>query len=77
MQVETAQPLSKLCLEFPDLNIGKILRFLDLFLGSFLYIYCLSSYCFIVQNEGCYRKSRKGPLIISFEGKVKEIFVVF
>ncbi|KAF9680237.1 hypothetical protein SADUNF_Sadunf06G0100500 [Salix dunnii] len=37
--VETAQPLSKLCLEFPDLNIG------------------------------CYRKSRKGPLLISFEGK--------
>ncbi|KAK9290020.1 hypothetical protein L1049_008183 [Liquidambar formosana] len=37
--VETAQPLSKLCLEFPDLYIG------------------------------CYRKSRLGPLIISFEGK--------
>lgn len=37
--VETAQPLSKLSLEFPDLNIG------------------------------CSRKSRKGPLIISFEGK--------
>ncbi|CAL5389441.1 unnamed protein product [Camellia sinensis] len=38
-QVETAQPLSKLCLEFPDLYIG------------------------------CYRESRTGPLVISFEGK--------
>lgn len=37
--LEAAQPLSKLCLEFPDLHIG------------------------------CYRKSRQGPLIISFEGK--------
>ncbi|THG13103.1 hypothetical protein TEA_011683 [Camellia sinensis var. sinensis] len=37
--VETAQPLSKLCLEFPDLYIG------------------------------CYRESRTGPLVISFEGK--------
>ncbi|CAK9173737.1 unnamed protein product [Ilex paraguariensis] len=37
--VEAAQPLSKLGLEFPDLYIG------------------------------CYRKSRNGPLIISFEGK--------
>ncbi|XVF07842.1 hypothetical protein REPUB_Repub06bG0174600 [Reevesia pubescens] len=37
--VETAQPLSKLCLEFPDLYIG------------------------------CFRKSRQGPLVISFEGK--------
>ncbi|KAJ7972346.1 FAD synthase [Quillaja saponaria] len=37
--VETALPLSKLCLEFPDL--------------------CIS----------CYRKSRYGPLVISFEGK--------
>ncbi|KAL9426813.1 hypothetical protein AB3S75_033570 [Citrus x aurantiifolia] len=39
--LEAAQPLSKLCLEFPDLHIG------------------------------CYRKSRQGPLIISFEGKDK------
>ncbi|CAN1805246.1 FAD synthase [Linum perenne] len=37
--VETAQPLSKLCMQYPDLNIV------------------------------CYRKSRAGPLIISFEGK--------
>ncbi|KAL6987353.1 FAD synthase [Sarracenia purpurea var. burkii] len=37
--VETAQPLSKLCLDFPDLYIG------------------------------CYRESRYGPLVISFEGK--------
>ncbi|KAF8395267.1 hypothetical protein HHK36_019209 [Tetracentron sinense] len=37
--VETAQPLSKLCLEFPDLYIA------------------------------CHRKSRNGPLIISFVGK--------
>ncbi|KAG6639816.1 FAD synthase [Carya illinoinensis] len=37
--VETAHPLSKLCLEFPDLYIG------------------------------CYRKSRYGPLMISFKGK--------
>ncbi|XVF55522.1 hypothetical protein PTKIN_Ptkin06aG0042800 [Pterospermum kingtungense] len=37
--VETAQRLSKLCLEFPDLYIG------------------------------CFRKSRQGPLVISFEGK--------
>ncbi|XP_031261673.1 FAD synthase [Pistacia vera] len=37
--VEVAQPLSKLCLEFPDLHIG------------------------------CHRKSRKGPLIIHFDGK--------
>ncbi|XP_022767281.1 uncharacterized protein LOC111311815 isoform X2 [Durio zibethinus] len=37
--VETAQPLLKLCLEFPDLYIG------------------------------CFRKSRQGPLVISFEGK--------
>ncbi|MBA0693100.1 hypothetical protein Gohar_025207 [Gossypium harknessii] len=37
--VETAQPLSKLCLEFPDLYIG------------------------------CFRRSRQGPLVISFEGK--------
>ncbi|KAF3441814.1 hypothetical protein FNV43_RR15729 [Rhamnella rubrinervis] len=37
--VEIAQPLSKLCLEFPDLQIG------------------------------CYRKSRYGPLMISFKGK--------
>ncbi|OMO99956.1 hypothetical protein CCACVL1_03524 [Corchorus capsularis] len=37
--VETAQPLSKLCLDFPDLYIG------------------------------CFRKSREGPLVISFEGK--------
>ncbi|KAJ7976910.1 FAD synthase [Quillaja saponaria] len=37
--VETAQSLSKLCLEFPDLHIG------------------------------CHRKSRNGPLVISFEGK--------
>ncbi|GMY14811.1 FAD synthase [Fagus crenata] len=38
-EVEIAQPLSKHCLEFPDLYIG------------------------------CYRKSRYGPLIISFKGK--------
>ncbi|XP_059646819.1 uncharacterized protein LOC132293380 isoform X2 [Cornus florida] len=38
--LETTQPLSKLCLEFPDLYIG------------------------------CYRKSRSGHLVISFEGKV-------
>lgn len=37
--VEAAAPLSKLCLEFPDLCIG------------------------------CYRESRHGPLIISFESK--------
>ncbi|XP_059428340.1 uncharacterized protein LOC132162104 isoform X2 [Corylus avellana] len=37
--LETAQPLSKLCLEFPDLYIG------------------------------CYRKSRYGPLVISFKGE--------
>ncbi|KAE8719006.1 ABC transporter B family member 1-like [Hibiscus syriacus] len=37
--VEIAQPLSKLCLEFPDLYIG------------------------------CFRRSRQGPLVISFEGK--------
>ncbi|XP_030926284.1 FAD synthase [Quercus lobata] len=37
--VETAQPLSKLCLEFPDLYIGA------------------------------YRRSRRGPLTISFKGK--------
>ncbi|XP_075639323.1 uncharacterized protein LOC142611158 [Castanea sativa] len=37
--VETAQPLSKLCLEFPDLYIGS------------------------------YRRSRTGPLTISFRGK--------
>ncbi|KAL5546109.1 hypothetical protein UlMin_005796 [Ulmus minor] len=37
--VATAKPLSKLCLEFPDLHIG------------------------------CYRKTRYGPLVISFTGK--------
>ncbi|KAI3441446.1 MoCF_biosynth domain-containing protein [Psidium guajava] len=37
--VEAAEPLSKLCLEFPDVCIG------------------------------CYRKSRHGPLVISFESK--------
>ncbi|OIT27215.1 PREDICTED: FAD synthase-like [Nicotiana attenuata] len=37
--VEIAQPLSKLCLQYPDMNIGG------------------------------YRGSRKGPLIIRFEGK--------
>lgn len=37
--IEVAQPLSKVCLEFPDIHIG------------------------------CRRKSRKGPLIISFTGK--------
>ncbi|XP_028062839.1 uncharacterized protein LOC114266155 [Camellia sinensis] len=42
--VETAQPLSKLCLEFPDLYIG------------------------------CYRESRTGPLVISFEGKLRKHF---
>ncbi|GAA0142207.1 transferase [Lithospermum erythrorhizon] len=40
--IEIAQPLSKICLEFPDIHIGF------------------------------YRKSRKGPLIISFMGKDKK-----
>ncbi|KAM7264771.1 hypothetical protein ACFE04_002454 [Oxalis oulophora] len=40
--VEAAQPLSKLCLEFPDLHIG------------------------------CYRLSKKGPLIVSITGKEEE-----
>lgn len=40
--VEIAQPLSKLCFEFPDIYIG------------------------------CHRKSRNGPLVITFEGKEEE-----
>ncbi|XP_010553000.1 PREDICTED: FAD synthase-like [Tarenaya hassleriana] len=39
--VEVAGPLSKLCLEFPDIYIG------------------------------CYRKSRKGPIVICFKGEDK------
>lgn len=68
MQVEVAQPLSALRLDFPDLYIGKTQ--LNNVGNSFSFFTawwpCDSSYWII----GCYRKSRSGPLVITLLGKV-------
>lgn len=73
MQVETAQPLSKLCLEFPDLYIGKGLHNYLGFSGKYdIFFYLWLNVTLFVPHQGCFRESRQGPLVISFEGKVQE-----
>lgn len=70
LQVEVAQPLSKLCAQFPDLYIGKsffLPRSPSNFFPSFLLV---TLTCFL-GYEGGYRRSREGPVVITFEGKVK------
>ncbi|WMV52384.1 hypothetical protein MTR67_045769 [Solanum verrucosum] len=54
LQVEVAQPLSKLCLQFPDIYIEN----------NFVL-----NRSYFPEHEGGYRGSRKGPLMIRFEGK--------
>ncbi|KAK6231668.1 MoaB/Mog domain - like 1 [Theobroma cacao] len=68
--VETAQPLSKLCLEFPDLYIGKGLHNYLGFSGKYdIFFYLWLNVTLFVPHQGCFRESRQGPLVISFEGK--------
>ncbi|KZV26033.1 FAD synthase [Dorcoceras hygrometricum] len=64
--VEISQPLSKLCMEFPDLYIGK-----KHLLPSQrpLQHYVPDIFSDFLGHEGAYRQSRAGPLIITFEGK--------
>lgn len=69
MQVEVAEPLSKLGLEFPDIYIGiKSLTCLILLnFSEHLKVSVLTTIFF----SGCYRKSRQGPIIICLKGKVQ------
>lgn len=72
MQVETAQPLSEICMEFPDLVVGKKIILIIAGLRYLIshHLIQLRLYPIPLVNEGGYRESRRGHVVITFKGKV-------